>query len=187
MLTAHQVLHGYTQGVFPMADPDEDNAIFWYEPEMRGIILPVEFHIPKNLRKLYLKGEFELRINSDFQACMRNCAEREETWISEEIIEAYTGLYTMGYAFSFEAWKDGEMCGGLYGVSMGKVFFGESMFHKTSNASKIALVFLNSWLLENGYKLLDCQFINDHLLQFGAKEIPQNEYLELLATSIQVT
>jgi leucyl/phenylalanyl-tRNA--protein transferase len=180
MLTAHQVLDGYTQGVFPMADPDEGDAIYWYEPTMRGIILPEEFHIPKNLKKLYLKKPFELRINGDFRLCMENCSKRDETWISEEIIEVYSGLNKMGFGFSFEAWLNGEMVGGLYGIAMGKVFFGESMFHTATNASKIALVFLVDWLKMHGFILLDCQFINDHLLQFGAKEIPQKEFLKLL-------
>lgn len=184
MLTAHQVLHGYTQGIFPMADPDEDNIIYWYEPELRGIIIPDEFHLSKNLRKLYKKQFFELRVNGDFTQCVRNCAMRDETWISDEIIEVYSHLHTMGYGFSFEAWKDGVMVGGLYGIAMGKVFFGESMFHTMTDASKIAMVFLLEWMGKNAFELLDCQFINDHLLQFGAKEIPQEEYLVLLGKFI---
>jgi leucyl/phenylalanyl-tRNA---protein transferase len=183
MLTAHQVLHGYTQGIFPMADPEEDDAIFWYEPEMRGVIIPSEFHIPKNLKKLYQKNIFECRINSDFLTCIQNCSNRDETWISDEIIDVYHGLHKLGYGFSFEAWLDGEMVGGLYGIAMGKVFFGESMFHKVSNASKIALLFLMEWVIENGIELVDCQFINNHLLQFGAKEIPQKEFIQLLNKS----
>ena len=177
MLTAHQVLHGYSQGIFPMADPDEDDAIFWYEPAMRGVILPEEFHVPKNLRRLYRRKPFELRINSDFRACMAGCANREETWISDEIIEVYTGLHRMGYGYSFEAWKDGVMVGGLYGVAMGKIFFGESMFHSVTDASKIVLVFLVEWMMEHGFEILDCQFINSHLMQFGAKQMPQEEFL----------
>jgi leucyl/phenylalanyl-tRNA--protein transferase len=184
MLTAHQVLHGYTQGIFPMADPEEMDEIFWYEPDYRGIILPGEFHIPKNLRLLYKKNPFEMRINSDFKTCMLNCSKREETWISEEIVDVYVALYEMGYGYSFEAWQDGVMVGGLYGISMGRVFFGESMFHTRSNASKIALVYLMEWMDRGDYTLLDCQFINDHLLQFGAKEIPQSDYLLLLEEAL---
>lgn len=180
MLTAHQVLHAYTQGIFPMADPDENNEIFWYEPTMRGVIFPGEFHVSKNLRRLIAKKTFELRMDGDFEACIRGCAARPETWISEEIIEVYTGLHQMGYAHSFEAWQDGKMAGGLYGVALGKVFFGESMFHKVTDASKAALVFLVEWMKKEGYELLDCQFINEHLLQFGAREIKQEEFLELL-------
>lgn len=184
MLTAHQVLHGYTIGIFPMADPDENDDIFWYEPEMRGIILPEEFHIPKNLKKLYDKKKFELRINSNFRLCVRQCSMRPETWISDEIIDVYTGLHKMGYAYSFESWLDGKMVGGLYGVAMGQVFFGESMFHTATDASKVALVYLLEWMKERQFKLLDCQFINSHLLQFGAKEIPQKEFLVLLDKAI---
>jgi leucyl/phenylalanyl-tRNA--protein transferase len=184
MLTAHQVLQGYTEGIFPMADPDEDNTIFWYVPEMRGIILPEEFHISHNLNRLLRKQTFELRINSDFRLCVENCANRDETWISEEIRDVYCGLHEMGYGFSFETWQNGEMVGGLYGIALGKVFFGESMFHKVSDASKIALIHLVDWMKKNGFVLLDCQFITDHLLQFGAKEIPQSEYLILLKKAL---
>lgn len=180
MLTAHQVLHGYTQGIFPMADPDEDDAIYWFELEMRGILMPDEFHVPKNLRRLYKKRPFELHINRDFKACITHCSLREETWISDEIIEVYTGLYKMGFGFSFEAWHEGEMVGGLYGVKMGQVFFGESMFHTMTNASKVALVYLMEWVRANHIQMVDCQFINDHLLQFGAREIPQQDYLLML-------
>lgn len=184
MLTAHQVLHGYTQGIFPMADPDEDNAIFWYEPEMRGIIFPEEFHIPKTLRKLYNSKPFELKINTDFNFCIRACSEREETWISDEVMDVYCGLYKMGYGYSFEVWQGYEMVGGLYGIKMGSVFFGESMFHKVSNASKIALVFMMEWVREKNIRLIDCQFLNQHLLQFGAREIPQREYMQILGEAL---
>lgn len=180
MITAHQVLQAYSEGIFPMADPDENNEIFWYEPEMRGIILPEEFHIPKNLKRLCRKQHFELRVNSDFRQCITRCAERSETWISEDIIDVYCGLHQMGFGFSFEAWRNGEMQGGLYGIGMGRVFFGESMFHRETDASKVALVFLVDWMKQRGMTLLDCQFINRHLLQFGAKEIPQQEFLKLL-------
>ncbi|MFM6984598.1 MAG: leucyl/phenylalanyl-tRNA--protein transferase [Chitinophagaceae bacterium] len=186
MLTAHQVLHGYTQGIFPMADPDEDDAIFWYEPEMRGVIMPDEFHVPKNLRRLYNKKPFSLHINKDFRKCIEMCSMREETWISEEIIDVYCGLNKMGYGLSFEVWQDNEMVGGLYGIAMGKIFFGESMFHTVTNASKIALVFLMEWVKDKEIQVVDCQFINDHLLQFGAKEIPQEEFILLLNKALGV-
>lgn len=168
-----------------MADPDEDNAIYWYEPEMRGIILPEEFYIPKNLAREYRKKEFELKINNDFERTVRNCAERDETWISEEIIDVYKGLYKMGYGYSFEIWRNGDMIGGLYGIAMGRIFFGESMFHKATNASKIAIVCLMEWMKENEFMVLDCQFITDHLKQFGAREIPQKEYLVLLEKALE--
>lgn len=185
MLTAHQVLHGYMQGIFPMAEPDEDNAIYWYEPKLRGIILPNEFKISKNLKREYRKNKFELAINKDFEATMRACAQREETWISEEIIDVYCGLKEMGYGYSFEVWLENKLVGGLYGVAIGKAFFGESMFHTVTNASKIALVYLLEWINQNGIILLDCQFMTEHLKQFGAKEISQKAYLKLLDIALK--
>lgn len=163
-----------------MAEPDEDNTIYWYEPTFRGIIPLETFKVSKNLQKLYNKKKFDLRINFDFEAVMRACASRDETWISEELIEIYCALNKIGNAFSFEAWLDGKLAGGLYGVSMGRAFFGESMFHNVTDASKIALMFLVETLKKENYQLLDCQFITEHLKQFGAVEIPQSDYLILL-------
>jgi leucyl/phenylalanyl-tRNA---protein transferase len=184
MLTAHQVIEGYLQGVFPMAEPDDDNTIYWYQPIKRGVILPEEFHIPKNLKKEYAKHLFELKMDSDFLATIKACAERDETWISDEIMDAYLGLYQMGFAHSFEAWQNAELVGGLYGVRIGNIFFGESMFHRVTNASKIVLVYLMEWVTKENIQLVDCQFITDHLKQFGAKEIPQKQYLTLLKKAI---
>lgn len=184
MLTAHQVIEGYLQGVFPMAEPDDDNTIYWYQPTKRGVILPEEFHIPKNLKKEYAKHLFELKMDSDFLATIKACAERDETWISDEIMDAYLGLHQMGFAHSFEAWQNNELVGGLYGVRIGNVFFGESMFHRVTNASKNVLVYLMDWVAKEKIQLVDCQFITDHLKQFGAKEIPQKQYLTLLKKAI---
>lgn len=148
---------------------------------LKGVLFfPERFKISKNLRKLYNKGVFELRINSDFEGVMRACASREETWISDEIIEVYCELNRSGHAHSFEAWKDGELAGGLYGIGMGRIFFGESMFHRVTDASKIALTFLVEVLKTQNYQLLDCQFMTEHLKQFGAVTIPQTEYMKLL-------
>lgn len=180
MLNAHQVLHGYANGIFPMAEPDEEKTIYWYEPELRGVILTSEFKCSKNLRREYAKQNYQYFINRDFEGTMRACANREETWISEEIIEVYCGLMEMGYGYSFEVWDGEDLVGGLYGVAMGKVFFGESMFHKVTNASKLALVYLIEWMNTFDLQLLDCQFITEHLKQFGAKEIPQSDYMQLL-------
>ena len=185
MLTAHQVLHGYTIGIFPMADPDEDNQLFWYEPKQRGVLLLEEFHCPKNLKKLYEKGSFNYFINKNFDATIKACANREETWISEEIIDVYSALNQMGYAHSFEVYLDNELVGGLYGVALGKIFFGESMFHTVSNTSKLALCFLVEWLKLNHFKLLDCQFQTAHLKQFGVKELPQKDFLNLLKQALK--
>ncbi len=167
-----------------MAHPEENNEIYWHEPIMRGIIPLDNFKIPKNIYKKYNKNEFDLYINKDFEGVIRSCAERDETWISEEIIECYCELHRMGYAHSFEAWKDGELVGGLYGVALGRAFFGESMFHKVTDASKIALIFLLEFLRDHDFMLLDTQYITDHLKQFGAIEIPQAEFLRLLEAAL---
>jgi len=151
---------------------------------MRGIIPLDEFKASKNLRRLFNKQYFELKINSDFEGTIRACAERDDTWISEDIIQSYVRLYELGYGFSFETWRDGKLVGGLYGVAIGKAFFGESMFHRETDASKIALIHLVEFMRENNFRLLDTQYINNHLLQFGAKEIPNEEYEQLLAEAL---
>ncbi|HYG14289.1 MAG TPA: leucyl/phenylalanyl-tRNA--protein transferase [Bacteroidia bacterium] len=184
MLTPNQVLHGYTMGIFPMADPD-DNSIGWYEPKMRGIIPLDTFKVSKNLAKLVRQEKFEVTVNQDFEAVMVACAERDDTWISEEIIYVYTRLHEAGWGYSFETRLNGQLVGGLYGIAMGKAFFGESMFHKVTDASKVALVHLVEWMKQNGFILLDTQFITDHLKQFGAIEIPQVEYMKLLKKALQ--
>ncbi|MGB1037998.1 MAG: leucyl/phenylalanyl-tRNA--protein transferase [Bacteroidia bacterium] len=185
MLDPAELLYAYSQGYFPMAIPEDDNEIFWFKPDMRGIIPLDKFHISKNLRRLYNKQHFKLRINGDFEGTMRACAEREDTWISEDIIGSYCKLHEMGYGFSFETWREGKLVGGLYGVSIGKAFFGESMFHRETDASKIALVFLVQFLKENNFKLLDTQYINDHLLQFGALEVPNSDYEKMLESALE--
>lgn len=185
MLTANQVLHGYTMGVFPMAHQDEDNAIYWYEPKLRGIIPLDNFNIPKSLRKTLQSGKFKFTVNESFEEVIIACAKRSETWISEEIIDVYCRLHDAGWAYSFETRLNGKLVGGLYGVAMGKAFFGESMFHEVTDASKAALIYLIHWLKSNNYTLLDTQFITDHLKQFGAIEIPQKDYLKLLAKALQ--
>lgn len=167
-----------------MAHPEEDNAIFWHRPEKRGIIPLESFKIPKNLARLYRQAPFKLKINQDFEGVMRACASRSDTWISEEIIQSYNTLYELNMAMSFECWNNDELVGGLYGVSISKAFFGESMFHKASNASKIALVFLVEFLKKEGYTLLDTQYLNPHLVQFGGIEIDAAEYDQLLAKAL---
>ena len=184
MLDPNELLYAYTKGYFPMAESTGDHQVYWYQPELRGILPLEDFHIPKNLKRLYQKQVFELDINRDFEQVIRACAERSETWISEEIIEAYIGLHKLGFAHSFECYKDDQLVGGLYGVAIRKAFFGESMFHRHSNASKIALIHLVEYLKAHDFELLDTQYINDHLLQFGAQEISHERYMELLDQAI---
>jgi len=181
MFDPHVIIQAYSQGYFPMAHPDEGNEIFWHLPQERGIIpLDHRFKVSKNLSRLYKQGKFELKQNADFEGVIRNCAAREETWISDEIIDAYCELNLMGIGHSFEAWYEGKLVGGLYGLALGKAFFGESMFHIMTDASKIALLYLVECLREKEFILLDSQYLNDHLLQFGAYEIDHEEYLDIL-------
>lgn len=187
-LSPQLLIQAYLSGSFPMADPDEDNQIYWHTPQIRGIIpLDERFKVSKNLRRLYKSNKFDLFINRDFEGVIRKCSElrQDDTWISEEIIDAYTALHHEGFAHSFEAYLNGELVGGLYGVSIRKAFFGESMFHTVTDASKIALVFLVEFLRERKFKLLDTQYLNPHIAQFGAYEIPHQEYLKLLEQAIE--
>jgi len=169
-----------------MAHPEDENEIYWHTPNMRGIIpLDDRFKVTKNLARLYRSGKFEFKINGEFETVIRLCAEqRESTWISEEIMDAYCELHRTGYAHSFEAWKNGELAGGLYGVRIGKAFFGESMFHRVTDASKLALIFLVEFLREQDFQLLDTQYLNPHIASFGAYEIRHSEYLKLLRKAI---
>lgn len=178
-LTAEDLIYGYMNGIFPMADAD--GTLYWYSPEPRAII-PIDTYKPaKSLRPILNKNTFSIRINSDFEGVMRGCArtraDGEGTWISEEIIQAYTDLHRLGFAHSVEAYVDNELAGGLYGVSIGGAFFGESMFYNVPNASKVAFHYLIERLRERQYYLLDTQFINDNVKRYGAIEIPRAEYM----------
>jgi len=181
-LTPDDLFYGYINGIFPMAD--SDGTIYWYSPDPRAIIPLDSYKAHKSLRPLLKKNYFEIRIDYDFEAVMRGCAiarnETDDTWISEEIIEAYTGLNGIGLAHSVEAYLDNKLVGGLYGVSIGAAFFGESMFYTQPNASKVAFHYLIQTLRKQGFELLDTQFINDNVKRFGAIEIPKANYLNLL-------
>lgn len=180
-LTAQQVLHGYTLGIFPMANPDEDFKIYWYEPEVRGIIPLDGLKVSKSLKQTLRSPKFHFTINQDFEKTIRACARDENVWISEEIISVYSELHEMGYAFSFETRNEfNELVGGLYGIALGKVFFGESMFHKERDASKAALVFLVEWMKANHFTLLDTQYTTPHLISLGAIEVEKEDYLKML-------
>jgi leucyl/phenylalanyl-tRNA--protein transferase len=178
------LLTAYSQGIFPMADAD--GSIRWYSADPRGIFPLDAFHVPGTLRQLIKQGRFEIRVNHDFEATMRGCMQQRagETWISEKLIRAYTQLHELGFAHSVEAWRNGTLAGGLYGVSLGGAFFGESMFHRERDASKVALVHLVERLREREFELLDTQASTPHLARFGCVEIPAGEYLDRLRKAI---
>lgn len=188
-LTTDLLLQAYKIGYFPMAEDRFAREVFWVRPEWRGIIPLGGFHIPKSLRKIVRRDHFQIRINTAFREVMEGCAmpqsHREQTWINGQILDAYCELFDRGSAHSVEAWRDGKLVGGLYGVSIGGAFFGESMFSTESNASKVALVHLVARLKAGHYKLLDTQFQNDHLEQFGTLEIGAEDYQLLLKPAIE--
>ena len=180
-LTPDTVLFGYSIGVFPMADSDENNEIGWYAPDERGIIPLDGLKINKSMQQVMRLGKFTLTINTAFEEVMRMCAKRDQTWISEDIIEVYCQLHDMGYAHSFETRnKQGELVGGLYGIALGRAFFGESMFHTERDASKFALIKLVDWLNQHEYVLLDTQYTTPHLESMGAITISKSDYMILL-------
>ena len=184
------LLRAYAYGVFPMAESREDDELYWIDPDQRGIIPLRSFHVPRRLRKTVRAGLFDVRVDTAFDQVIRACAAaapgREGTWINDRIISLYSELHDKGHAHSVEAWRDGDLVGGLYGVSLGGAFFGESMFSREPDASKVALVHLVARLIAGGYALLDTQFVTDHLRQFGAIEIDQNAYRARLAAAIQL-
>ncbi len=183
MIAADLLLYAYRTGAFPMAMADGE--ISWFSPDPRAII-PIDdgFHIPHGLRRTLKKNPFEVRINTAFEGVMRGCAEREDTWINEEIIASYWNLFLAGNAHSVETWLDGKLVGGLYGVSLGGAFFGESMFHTATDASKIALHALVMRMRERGFSLLDTQWTTPHLLTFGTLEIPRTKYMKMLGRCV---
>jgi len=178
------LIRAYSNGVFPMA---HQGCIHWFSPEMRGLIpLDERFHVSRRLRSSLRKRPFEVRVNSDFPGTMRGCAERESTWIDGRIIEAYTTLHELGCAHSIECWDAEGLQGGLYGVALGGAFFGESMFSRKTNASKIALITTVHILRASGFLLFDTQWITDHLKQFGAYELPREDYHIFLHEALQI-
>lgn len=167
----------------------EPGAIRWYSPDPRGIIPLDTFHAPKRLERIVRQGRFDVRVDSDFGAVIRACAARhdeEGSWIDDEIVESYCALHAAGIAHSIETWQDRALVGGLYGVALGGAFFGESMFHRVTDASKVALVALVERLRERGYRLLDTQWVTEHLSQFGAVEVSRRRYLRLLHEALKI-
>ena len=187
-LTPELVLHAYAAGIFPMAESRTDDELFWVDPEMRGILPLDAFHVPKSLRKTVRQGVFEIRADTVFDAVIHACAAhgegRGETWINDEIIRLFGELHRQGHAHSIECFAAGELVGGLYGVSLAGAFFGESMFSRKTDASKVALVHLAARLRHGGYQILDTQFVTDHLKAFGAIDIPRTEYHRRLARAL---
>lgn len=184
MIEPTLLLQGYRLGIFPMAMPN--NEIGWFSPDPRAIIPLENFHVPHGLRRERRRRPWEIRINSCFARVMRECAAREETWINEEILASYQQLHQQGDAHSLEVWLPNELAGGLYGVAIGGAFFGESMFHRVSGASKIALWALVEHLRARRFTLLDTQWLTPHLAQFGAREISRSLYLHLLAGAVDL-
>ncbi|HLW65640.1 MAG TPA: leucyl/phenylalanyl-tRNA--protein transferase [Gemmataceae bacterium] len=182
-LAPERLLAAYSQGVFPMYD--EGEPICWWSPDPRAIIELGELHISRRLQRTINSGKFTVTLDKNFEAVMRACGERKEnTWINSEMLQAYCRLHELGHAHSAEVWHEGELAGGVYGVSLGGLFAGESMFYRERDASKVALAFLFERLRACGFELFDTQILNDHTASLGAKEIPRSEYLQRLPGAI---
>jgi len=190
MLPVDLLVSAYGSGWFPMAVGDGD--IRWFSPDPRGIIPLDTFHVSSRLARAVRRGSFRIEINRSFQDVVRACARAERnaedagTWIDQEILDSYCAMHESGYAHSVEAWRDGKLAGGLYGVALGGAFFGESMFHHATDASKVALVALVERLRERGFTLLDTQWTTEHLEQFGAVDIPRSQYLKMLGEGLRL-
>ena len=178
------LLQGYAAGIFPMADSREASELFWVEPRSRAIIPLDKFHLSKSLRRTVRSGNFSVTIDRDFPAVIEACADREETWINADIERAMLTLHSTGHAHSIEVWDGRELAGGLYGVKLGRAFFGESMFSRRTDASKVALAWLVARLKTGGYTLLDCQFMTAHLASLGAVSISRRAYVSLLSGAL---
>jgi len=186
-LSPDRLLRAYADGIFPWYS--EETPILWWSPEPRMVLLPAEFHLPRSLRRSLRSGAFEIRADTAFGEVIRRCAGKDRpgqdgTWITSEMVLAYERLHDMGFAHSFEAWDGGELAGGLYGVSLGAAFFGESMFADRPEASKVAFAASVDWMRGRGFELIDCQVDTEHLRRFGAREIPRAEFLARLRNAL---
>lgn len=187
-LSAERLLAAYRQGIFPWFSDDE--PIMWWSPSPRMVLLPAELKIARSLKKTLNKQSFEIRFNTAFESVMHACSqasrpEQDSTWITESMIQAYCKLHALGYAHSAEAWQAGELVGGCYGIKIGQIFFGESMFHRVNDASKVAFVHLVQHLQDQGVSMIDCQMNTAHLARFGAKEIDRTLFEQLLRDGIK--
>ncbi|HSV29123.1 MAG TPA: leucyl/phenylalanyl-tRNA--protein transferase [Candidatus Omnitrophota bacterium] len=189
-LTSDLLLRAYAMGIFPMARSRHDPRLYWIDPDQRGILPLSEFHIPKSLKKVLKKAPFEIRCDTAYEEVMQGCGEstrdRPDTWINDEIVRLFVELHHLGMAHSVETWRDGRLVGGLYGLALGGAFFGESMFSRETDASKVALVHLVARLKKGGFQLLDTQFVTEHLARFGALEIQRHDYLKRLNRAIEL-
>jgi leucyl/phenylalanyl-tRNA--protein transferase len=188
-VTPELMLRAYKAGLFPMAETRRGERLYWLDPEMRGVLPLDRFHLPRRLLRTLLSGQFDVTVNRDFPGVIARCATpapgREDTWINTEIERLFIALHRMGHAHSVETWENGALVGGLYGVSLGAAFFGESMFSRARDASKVALAHLVARLRLGGYRLLDTQFVTSHLAQFGTMEVPREAYKSLLAAALE--
>ena len=187
-VTPELLLRAYAAGIFPMAEGRNARTLYWIDPERRGVLPLADFHVPRRLRRTVRSKAFEVRCDTAFDAVIRACAEpsehRRDTWINDEILRLYTALNEMGCVHTVECWQRGELVGGLYGVAMGAAFFGESMFSRVRDASKVALVHLAARLDHGGFRLLDTQFTTEHLERFGALELPRSRYRKALEQAL---
>jgi leucyl/phenylalanyl-tRNA--protein transferase len=190
-ITPEVLLRAYACGIFPMSESADDPTIFWVEPEQRGIIPLHGFRVSSRLARTVRSDVYRVTVNTAFKQTIAGCAEpqsdREDTWINGRIRDLYTALHHLGHAHSVEAWQGDDLVGGLYGVSLGRAFFGESMFHRARDASKVALVHLVARLIAGGFVLLDTQYVTEHLRTFGATEVPQRRYRAMLDEALTGT
>lgn len=183
-LTPDLLIRAYAMGIFPMAESSTSDHVQWVDPHARGIFPLDGFHISRSLRKTLLRSDYSVHLNRDFTGCMEACADRDETWINAGIMRSYGELHARGHAHSVEVWAKGEMIGGVYGVALGAAFFGESMFSRRRDASKIALAWLVARLRYGGFTLFDTQFVTDHLCSLGAVEVPRAQFQDMLQAAL---
>lgn len=185
-LTPDLILNAYAQGIFPMAESRDDDGLFWLDPQERGVIPLDGFHVSRSLRKAILREPYQIKIDTNFAGVIEGCADRDETWINAPIFSIYMDLFRAGFAHSVEVWDKDDLVGGVYGVTLMGAFFGESMFSRRTNASKIALAYLVSRLNAGGFSLLDTQFLTPHLASLGGIEIPRASYRQALQDALEV-